>query len=453
MRMFSDIQWPRLACRSYIMAGVVAVLCVWSAAPLQADFGRTGGAVDAAGLDGENLPLVDPVSLLGNQLDDGEAKLEWDDKHGYLKSLLAQLNVPHASQLLVFSQTSLQRRKISPSKPRAFYFNDDVYVGWVQGGEVLEIISMDPSRGAIFSTLEQREVNKPTIVADDANCLACHQNGRTLGVPGPVVRSLYTDLRGRPVLTMGTFDTDHTTPLHKRWGGYYVTGKHGSMRHMGNICVTDVTEETFDRELGANVTDLRKLFDTKPYLTEHSDIVAMLVLDHQVFMHNVLTRANFEGRSAMQYQKTMAKMLEQPEDQLLDSVERRFNNAAAAVVEALLFVGEPKLTAPVQGTSEYRQVFEAMGRKDKQGRSLRQFDLKRRTFKYPCSFLIHNQAFDRLPKPVLDRTFKKLRDVLMGRLTDEEEIKQYRHLSKADRQAIFEILLATKKNLPADWKD
>lgn len=417
-----------------------------------ADFGRTGGAVESTGLDGESLPLRDPVTLLENQLADGKAKLEWSDSHGYLKSVLAQLKVPHESQLLVFSQTSLQRRKISPATPRAFYFNDDVYVGWVQGGEVLEVISMDPTRGAIFYALKQERVNKPTIVANDANCLACHQNGRTLGVPGPVVRSLYTDPRGRPVLTMGTFDPDHTTALNKRWGGYYITGKHGSMQHMGNTYVTDVAEETFDRSLGANVTDLSKHFNTKPYLNEHSDIVAMLVLDHQVYMHNVLTRANFEGRSALHYQKTMAKMLEQPEDKLLESVERRLNNAADNVVEALLFAGEPQFTSPVQGTSKYPHVFEAMGKKDKQGRSLRQFDLNKRIFKHPCSFLIHNAAFDMMPKPVLDRTYAKLHAVLTGTDDDKADIEKYKHLTAEDRQAIMEILLATKKSLPESWR-
>lgn len=421
-----------------------------------ADFGRTGGAVTSDGLDGESIPLSDPVTVLQHSLDAGESKLEWNDKNGYLKSLLDSLKIPHESQLLVFSQTSLQRRKISPSRPRAFYFNDDVYIGWVQGGEVLEILSMDPVRGGIFATLEQNKLNKPVVVADDANCLACHQNGRTLGVPGPAVRSLYTDKRGRPVLTMGTFEVDHTTPFEKRWGGYYITGKHGTMRHMGNTCVEDPLSEKFDRSIGANTTSLRKHFDVTPYLTEHSDIVAMLVLDHQVFMHNVLTRANFEGRSALQYQKSMAKMLEQPEDKLLESVERRFNNAANAVVEALLFADEAKFTSPVQGTSNYAKVFEAMGKADKQGRSFRQFDLKKRIFKFPCSFLIHNAAFDRLPRPVLERTYAKLHDVLTGDLADKDDDKtgrkQFNHLSEADRRAIFEILLETKKNLPPDWR-
>jgi len=416
-----------------LLAFALAASLLLSPSPSQADFGRTGGAVQTTGLD------------------------------GYLRSLLAQLKVPLESQVLVFSQTSLQRRKISPTQPRAFYFNDDVYIGWVQRGTVLEILSMDPIHGGIFFTLEQRKVPKPTIVADDANCLACHQNGRTLGVPGPVVRSVYADKRGRPVLTMGTFDPDHTTPLEKRWGGYYVTGKHGSMRHMGNICVTDPTVETFDRSIGANVTSLKKHFDVSRYLTEHSDIVSMLVLDHQVYTHNVLTRANFEGRSAMQYQKMMAKMLEEPQDKLLDSVERRFDNAANAIVEALLFADEAQLTSPIRGASGFKAAFEAIGPKDSQGRSLRQFDLEKRLFKYPCSFLIDNPAFNSLPKPILDRTYKKLHNILTNADQPEPQDPQdkkvqqarrdkFKHLTKTDRQAILEILLATKKNLPDYWR-
>ena len=78
--------------------------------------------------------LTDPVALLQKRIDHGEVKLDYEPKHGYLKSVLEKLAIPIDSQTLVFSKTSFQYKKISPEAPRALYFNDDVYVGQVHDG-------------------------------------------------------------------------------------------------------------------------------------------------------------------------------------------------------------------------------------------------------------------------------------------------------------------------------
>jgi hypothetical protein len=52
--------------------------------------------------------------------------------------------------MLVFSKTSFQGPKISPKKPRGLYFNDHVAVGFVQDGDVIELISVDPMQGVMF---------------------------------------------------------------------------------------------------------------------------------------------------------------------------------------------------------------------------------------------------------------------------------------------------------------
>src|SRR5215510_5930865 len=72
------------------------------------------------------------VSRLLDQFASGEQQLAHDEQFGYLRSLLAKLEVPVSSQMLVFSKTSLQRNHISPRTPRALYFSDDVYVGYCQ---------------------------------------------------------------------------------------------------------------------------------------------------------------------------------------------------------------------------------------------------------------------------------------------------------------------------------
>src|SRR5687767_1703536 len=84
------------------------------------------------------------VSRLFERINAGEVKLAYEGHFGYLRSLLAELEVPVSSQMLVFSKTSLQRHRISARTPRALYFGDDVYVGFCQQGDVLEISAVDP---------------------------------------------------------------------------------------------------------------------------------------------------------------------------------------------------------------------------------------------------------------------------------------------------------------------
>src|SRR5688500_15704341 len=119
-------------------------------------------------------PVDDPVARLQERIDGGQVKLQFDNKHGYLSSVLAELKAPVSSQTLVFSRTSLQRNRISPKKPRALYFGDDAYVGWIKGGEVMEVAATDPKQGVIFYTLDQRPTERPKFVRQTDSCLQCH---------------------------------------------------------------------------------------------------------------------------------------------------------------------------------------------------------------------------------------------------------------------------------------
>jgi hypothetical protein len=117
-------------------------------------------------------------------------------------------------------------------------------------------------------------------------------------------------------------------------------------------------------------------------------------------------------------------------------------------VKYLLFRGEAPLTAKLQGTSSFADEFAARGLRDPQGRSLRDFDLQRRLFKYPCSYLIYSRPFDELPVEMKDFVLRRLWEVLSG----ADQSKDFAHLSDEDRSAIREILLATKPDLPEYWK-
>ncbi len=392
----------------------------------------------------------DPVARLQTRIDQGDIALKRDPEHGYLTSVLQYLGVPVSSQSLVFSRTSFQRDKIRPESPRALYFNDDVYIGYVPGGDVLEFAASDPKLGAVFYVLEQDADGPPRFQRQTHECLSCHASARTQEVPGHVVRSVFADTRGNPVYNAGGFTTDDTSPFPERWGGWYVTGTHGTMRHMGNAFVSDTKQpENLDRNANANRTTLPDQVRRAAYPTPSSDIVALMVMEHQTQMHNALTRAHQDALFALDYQAGISKALGEPEGDMLESTRRRLDAAAERVVQHLLFSGEAALTDRVEGTTTFAAEFAERGPRDPSGRSLRDFDLTTRLFRYPCSYLIYGEAFDRLPNVVRDRIAARLDAVLSSR----DDSPRFAHLSSADRQAIREILITTKPDLTRNWSD
>lgn len=384
-------------------------------------------------------PTTDVVTQLQKQLDSGEVKLHWDEQHGWLPSLLELLKIPHSSQLLVFSKTSLQLTKISPRRPRALYFNDEAYVGTVQFGDIIEVSAVDPQQGAIFYALEQEQTDAPRFRRSDGECLGCHVSRRTQDVPGFLVRSVFPNKEGHPHFQLGSTTTDQTTDFRERFGGWYVTGRHGALRHRGNVIADEDAKPPLDVEAGANMTSLAERLDTKRYLTPHSDLVAMMVLEHQAQMHNFITRANYEARRAEHYDATWKEILERPGGYQSEVSQRRIAAAGEKLLEYLLFSGEYRLTAPVEGTSEFVAEFEKLGPQDSQGRSLREFDLETRLLKYPCSFLIYSDSFAALPPVIRQYIDHRLEEILSG----EDTSPEFAHLTSADRRAIREILADT----------
>jgi hypothetical protein len=294
----------------FLMRKILAGLAFVTAAFAFGDFdGSYILPLDHSAIQYNTATVTDRVAALQQRLRDEKVKLDYDERHGYLSALLKALNVPESSQVLVYSKTSFQAPRISPRMARALYFTDDVFVGWVPNGDVLEIASVDPRQGVIFYTLDQAKGAKPRIDRRD-ECIQCHASGGTLGVPGLVVRSVYVERSGMPLFHAGGFVTDHRSPLSQRWGGWYVTGTHGSQRHMGNVFVEDRDHpDDLDREKGANVTDLKGRIDVENYLAPTSDIVALMVLEHQTRMTNLITRVGWEVRLALSDQKAINQAL------------------------------------------------------------------------------------------------------------------------------------------------
>ena len=373
-----------------------------------------------------------PVAALQKRLAKGQVKLKYDDEYGYLPAVLAELKVPLSSQLLVFSKTSLHREIISPTNARAIFFNDSVYVGWVRGAPYLEISSADPKLGAVFHLLDQNESPKPQLARDNS-CTECHVGPKTMGAPGHLVRSFATDEQGVPEEVTGNVRVSHNTPYAERRGGWFVTGNFGRDSHLGNLIgEKDFARHRKDPAFRSNLADLSSFVNTTKFLRPTSDGVALMVLEHQVHMHNFLTRVNYEARIS-----------------LLEYGHLKYLNAIVeALLKYLLFTDEPPLADPVKGVSSFRQDFEMSGPKDSQGRSLRHFDLQTRLFKYPCSFLIYSESFDQLPTRMVEVIYRRLWDILAG----EDQSGAFEKIPADQKRAILEILIATKTGLPDYWK-
>lgn len=401
-------------------------------------------------------PINDPVALLQRQLDAGEVTLNYDEKRGYLQSTLDLLKIPASSQTLVFSKTSFQHTHISPDHPRALYYNDDVYVGSVKDGKALEIISFDPMQGAIFYVLDEHKVDKPVFQRAELDCTQCHIAPGTRGIPGVFLQSVFATTSGSLAPRAPFYITDQKSPLKERWGGWYVTGALASAT-MANAAVTvatspiDISTAPAAREL----TAFDKPFDASRYIVPTSDDVALLVLGHQTQMHNLVTLLNYQTRIAL-HSLGDAAPKSFPADGVLDSLPEKqrdqIRTPAEQLLRYMLFAKETPLggldASQAIASSAFAREFAASGVRDSQNRSLRDFDLHDRIFRYPLSYLIYSDSFDALPQPASGYIYHRLLQVLTG----EDKDPDFAHLTAADRQAILSIVRETKRGLPAEWK-
>jgi hypothetical protein len=376
-------------------------------------------------------PTDDAVVALNRDITRDKVRLRFDTKHGYLPSVLEALHVPIESQMAVFSKSSVQMGRINPHNPRTLFFNDSVAIGWVRGG-FIEVAAQDPRQGVIFYTLAQIPVETPQFTRND-ECLTCHNSNNAMGVPGMLVRSQFTAPNGTMMRWLGNYISDHRSPLEERWGGWYVTGKTGAMRHMGNAVVTDGTKpESIVTDQTLNLKSLAGRFDTDVYLSPYSDIVALMVFEHQMHMMNLLTRIGWQARYLLR------------NGNVRDIQASGLRASAQDLADYMLFVDEAPLPNKIEGSSGFAEKFSAEGPSDSRGRSLRQFDLEHHLMRYPCSYMIYSGVFDALPSEAKDAVYQRMWLILSGSMADTK----YTRLSPADRQAVLEILRETKKGLP-----
>lgn len=390
----------------------------------------------------------DAVARLQARLAAGQVKFAGSDRE-LLTALLREFRVPVESQVVVFSKTSLQRQRIRPDHPRAVYFSDDAYVAWVPGG-LIEVATIDPVLGPAFYALDPARLraNAPAAFARENDCLRCHGGTFVRGIPGVFVRSVFSDADGEMLLQHGSEVVDFRTPFENRWGGWYVTGKHGAALHRGNV----VAKEDGDRLVvdfarGANLTDLSGFFQTQEYPAAGSDIVALLVMEHQTAMQNTLTRASLNARRMLEYQKNLQRDLKEPvtEELAFDSVRSAFESTVQEIVDDLLFRGEAQLPAGLEGSPEFQRAFQANAPRTADGHSLKEFSLDGRLFANRCSYLIYSESFLQLPVQLKRLVYDRLARALDAGDPDP----RYAYLGAGERERIARILRETHPELKA----
>ena len=247
------------------------------------------------------------------------------------------------------------------------------------------------------------------------------------------MRSALTRPSGEPIRELGDYLSDHRSPLEERWGGWYVTGRNVSIRHLGNIIVNN-SEAPVSSILSEPLETLSGKFDTGGYLSPYSDIVALMVFDHQMRMNNLLARVGWEARYAS-YEPRLDRTV-------------RVREAVNELADYLLFIDDAPLPGKVEGNSGFAETFGAREPHDSKGRSLRQFDLQKHLMRFPCSYMIYSEAFDGLPSDIKGAIYQRMWQILSG----QEPGTRYARLSLSDRKAVIDILRETKQGLPAYFK-
>ncbi|MEY2855266.1 MAG: hypothetical protein RL030_2398, partial [Pseudomonadota bacterium] len=376
------------------------------------------------------------VWRMQQKIDSGELKLQWEPRWGYLRSMLKALDIDQSTQALVFSKTSLQTAHISEKAPRAVYYNDDTYVGFVRDSDYMEIASVDDRLGVVFYGFHNRPGASPLMDREGGRCLTCHDTYSMMGggVPRVMVMSAPVDhaTDTRPKGSAAT-EVDDRTPIAQRWGGWYLSGwylpgKDGkSVAHFGNLPLR--SESTTDD--GATIRsliptrdnrgNLAGYFDTDAYPSDKSDVVALLVLEHQTLVQNMITRVQYKVHQVPSQKQEDLKPVIEP------------------LVRALFFADAAPIAGQVITSSGFTERFAQRGPRDAEGRSLRDLQLNRQLFRHRLSYMIYTDSYSALPAHAREHVESRIVEVLQGR--DQTGLSD--SLTPEERAEIGQILAQT----------
>ena len=366
----------------------------------------------------------DAFSRFLTRLDSGEIQLDAGSDQAQLVSLLRALDVPVSSQLLVYSATSFQGGLIRPANPRALYFNDEVYVGYVPGGR-FEVAAIDPDLGPVFRIFRPVQNGRPEVTRSE-RCMNCHAGRTSRQVPGLVAESVICAASGASLDGFRREQVGHTIPLSERLGGWHVTGAHEHGAHLGNL-IGEAAPGGYRRLPDAPGS----LFNWANYPARTSDLLPHLLHEHQLGFHNLVTLAVYRTRDALDAGHGIIRAEDRP---LLDDL-------AHQLTRYLLFAGEAALPAGgVQPDADYLRDFQARRIATASGASLRDLDLRTRLLRYRCSYMIHTASFAALPVEFKERVLAQL----TAALREENGGADFAYLPALEKRAIYAILRETK---------
>ena len=376
--------------------------------------------------------LNDPFTRMMADFESGKRQLDKSSGRAFIASLLEHLDVPASSQLLVFSRTSLQTRKISGSNPRALYFNEDVYVGYIPGGKV-EIISLDPELGGIFYIFDIPKGKELPVIERSGRCMNCHAVAETRRIPGLSTRSVIPGSNWGKLVSFRDKEIGHQIPFSDRFGGWHVTGDPGILDHKGNLI-----GEKVGGKIVTEVLEPGTEYDWSAYLTETSDILPHLLLEHQSGFMNLVLEATYRARA---YQHIGEGEIKPEHAAVLQGL-------AEELVRYLLFADEAKFPAggiPVD--PQYREDFLADRKEASNGTSLKDLDLETRIFKHRCSYLIYSDVFEATSDLFKQQVYEALGEAISTEKSDPD----FAYLSATEKKAIRDILRETLSDLPDGW--
>ena len=362
----------------------------------------------------------------------GRVELDYSGEKAFVASVLKSLDIPVTSQMLLFSTTSLQLSLISPRTPRALFFNEDVYLGYVVNGKI-EIVSVDPNLGAIFYIFDIPRNGQPPRPERATRCMNCHAREDTGYVPGLVVKSVIPGVRGGSLESFRQEQSGHGIPLNQRFGGWYLTGTGGFTNHLANFIGLSSPQGITRQPLQPGVS-----FAYDRYFVPSSDLLPQLLHEHQIGFVNRAIEATYRTRTA----------LAEGSGKLSSTNSTMLDQQARALTRYLLFADEVPLPGGgVAGDAEFKRDFTSVRRLGPGGASLKDFELRTRLFQHRCSYMIYGLAFQGLPPEMKQRVFTRLAQALDTAKPD----KEYAYLPAAEKQSLRGILKATLPELPKGW--
>jgi hypothetical protein len=366
------------------------------------------------------LPTHDRFARFNADVGAGRTSLNAENELELLRSLLRALDIPISSQMLVTSATSFQKTIISPRRPRALYFNDDTYVGFVPGGRI-EVISIDPARGPMFYIFGRPAAGKIPRIRRSDECLTCHATPEMKEIPQLIVESVVPGITGGGEKAFRRGLSGHSVPLDQRFGGWLVTDTPDLPRHQGNFLIEWTAHGMKEKPMHAG-----ELFDLGRYPVPTSDLLPQLLHEHQVGFINRVFDATYRTRV----------LLHEHAGQV-ETAYPELESLARGLVRYLLFADEVPLPPEgVAGSEPFKAEFLAKRCIASNGHSLRDFDLRTRLMRYRCSYMIESPAFSGLPPHL-----KRLVDLELNRALDPaSQAQDYSYLPAAEKATIRDIL-------------